>query len=637
MMRFSAERIAMRGFFRRYRGWMTLALALAALLVPFIVLSANPGETVGTAWVFLPLALTLVLVLLTREVYSALFAGIVCAALLCADYSFTGGMEALLGALEESVGSRTGLCMILLLFLFGSLIQLVQRSGGTAAFTRAVVRRVRTPKRALLCCALLGGLFFYDDYLSILATGAAAKPVAEEYRISRARLSWILDTTAAPVCVLIPVTTFGAVISLRTGLPLYAMALPFCFYAMFSLLLLAFCLWLDIDIGPMRRMGRTRTELPEEELYGKGDTAEADIPIAKKHSTVWDMLVPLLALAVCCTVGLVYTGGVGQNRLLVRKGEQVIPAAGCILYAADGTEVQCDGEGVFTLAENVDGTKALAATAGQVTAPEGVSFLLTEEWLLSSEDGNLYTAPRDALLAFVPGAVYEVSAISVITAMTRSDSAPGLALGALAALLLSMAFYVVRGVLSFRECMAALPRGFRNMVPTVLLLALSQVFSRLLTTARFGPYLGGVIGQAGGTAFLPLLLFLAGVLFSFAVGSSFSTYLLLLPVAVAVGGEAGMMQALCVAAVLSGGLFGDHTSLLSNTTLLSAAAAECDVLEHVLTQLPYALIAAVCSAVGYLVGGLAESAMTGFAVAFGCFAFALLLLLLRQRFFKPHD
>lgn len=522
----------MRIFFRHHKGWFFLALALLGLGIPAIFLHGGAVGAVGTPWAFLPIGLTVLFLLLTREVYSSFLLGILSATAVYAGYSPRGMVDSFFSSLTVSVGTTSNICILIFLVLFSALMTLVFCTRGAEAFAAWIERKSSTGRRALLATALLSLLFFFDDYFCVLAGGGFARPLTDKHRVPRSKLAFVLDTTAAPLCILIPATSWSAMIAGTTGRELFLSTIPYNFYAITILLVMLISIAANLDLGAMRRAREAALQADASFRSDSGEEAEVDVVLAKRNGSAVDFLVPMLSFLVFSVAAFFLTGS--------------------------------------------------------MAAPSG----------------------------------------SFLDVMMSANATVSIVLGCGAALIFTVAFYAIRGVLSFKESMAMLPRGLRQVAPILIALVMTWVFAHLIGAERLGlgSYLGELCGGITGLGWSPLVFFLASAILALATGSSYATFAVFLPIAVAMDASS-VMQVLCVSAVLSGAVLGDHASPLSDTTLISSAAADCDLLEHVTTQLPYVAIAALCSGAGYLAGGFAENGGIGLGVALGLLALLLLIML----------
>lgn len=507
------------------RRLITLLLVVAAIAVTFVVPvfaedAASEGDqsaVYGTFWSLVPPLVAIVLSLITKEVYSSLFIGIVIGALLYANFNlltayttmFTDGFIAAL-ADSWNVG------ILIFLVVLGTMVCLMNRAGGSAAYGEWARQRIRSRKGALLATFGLGVLIFVDDYFNCLTVGNVMRPITDKHRISRAKLAYIVDATAAPVCMIAPISSWAAavtgVIEGYNGFELFIRAIPYNLYSLLTLGMIVFITLLGIEYGPMRK--HEENAILRGDLYTTPDRPfegqDGEVPVGK--GKVRDLVIPVLVLIVLCILGMLYTGGI------------------------------LEGE-------------------------------------------------------------------NIINAFANCDASLGLALGSTLALLFSVVYFLLRKVLTFEECMDCFPNGFKAMVPAILILTFAWTLSGITNLLGAREYVSGLFAgsAAGFKVFLPALVFAVAVGMSFSTGTSWGTFGILLPIVVAIGLEPELLI-ISISACLAGAVCGDHCSPISDTTIMSSTGAMCNHINHVTTQLPYALTVAAISFVGYIFAGFVPSA-----------------------------
>ena len=504
-------------------------IALAVVIVALVIAKVtNDGSGfVATGWALFPPVVAIALALISKEVYSSLFIGCLVGALLLADFSPWQTVVNFIGA-GEGVGMINAIDISILIFLviLGIMVDLMNKAGGSAAFGRWATKSVKTRSGAQLMTMLLGVLIFIDDYFNCLTVGAVMRPVTESHHISRAKLAYIIDATAAPVCMLAPVSSWAAAVAsyVPEGFPgsrisMFLSQIPFNYYCILTLVMVIVTSLLNIDYGPMLKHeynAQVKDDLfttPERPFAGADDYEEG-----KKKGSVLDLILPVIVLIACCITGLIYTGG------------------------------------FF----------------------DGVSF---------------------------------------IDAFADCSAGPGLCIGSLIALVFTFVYFWLRGAISFEKSMESIPNGFIQMIAPILILCLAWT---LCGVTRYGLYsmdfVSAAMKGAGGLMnILPAIIFIIGAFIGFATGTSWGTIGIMAPIVVNVFNyDDPTQQTLCViglAAACAGGVMGDHCSPISDTTIMASAGAHCYHLNHVFTQLPYAITVGVVSFVSFLIAGFIQNAV----------------------------
>lgn len=496
-----------------------VALFVAVLAISTTGMAANEGEDsnifIGTAWALVPPAIAIVLAFLTKEVYTSLFLGIFVGALMYSKFNVMETIVTTVQLIADELGGNGGL--IVFLVELGIIVAMMQVSGCTTVFANALSKRIKTRTGALLTTTVLGLLFFVDDYFNCLTTGNIMRPVTDKHRISRARLAYNIDCTAAPICIIAPISSWSAAVSSYipeetgiNGFDAFVQAIPFNYYALLTITMLFFLALLKFDFGPIRKYERMAIE--DGDIYGgTGDLyADIDKPSENPNGKVIDMVLPVVVLVIACVVGLLYTGG------------------------------------------------------------------------------------------FFEGA-------SVVEAFSNTDSFMALPLGGFFALIFTILLYLPRKVITPKEFTGCIENGVHLMVPALLILtfswALSTVCRSHLGATQFVEGFREFIVGGHLRTFLPVVLYLIGTVISFATGTSWGTFGILLPMVATIFGELNPFSVLCISATLAGSVTGDHCSPISETAIMSSTAAQVDFMQHVLTQLPYVGIVAGLAAVGYVIAG----------------------------------
>ena len=507
---------------------VTIAAFVAVII--FLVISAfvtTPESVQQSFWSLIPPLIAIILALVTKEVYSSLFIGILTGSLLYSGFNFEGTMTHVFSdGIIASLSDSWNVGILIFLVILGTIVQLMNRTGGSAAFGNWATRRIQTREGAQLATIGLGVLIFIDDYFNCLTVGSVMRPVTDKYKVSRAKLAYLIDATAAPVCIIAPISSWAAAVSGfvegENGLALFIKTIPYNYYALLTIAMMIMIVLMHINYGPMALHEYNATE--KDDIYTTPDRpyANAEDESLGHHGIVADMLIPIFSLIICCVIGMIYTGGF------------------------------------------FSGTNFIDAFAG-------------------------------------------------------SDASVGLVLGSFCALIITMVYYLIRNSLSFEEMMGCLPDGFKQMVPAILILTLAWTLNG--TTASLGAkeFVAGIIANnaAGFASFLPAIIFLIAVGLSFATGTSWGTFGILIPIVVACFQTTDpQLMIIAMSACMAGSVCGDHCSPISDTTIMSSAGAQCNHINHVSTQMPYALTCAAVSAVTYIIAGLIRNAAISLLVGF---------------------
>ena len=500
---------------------VTAVLMLVAMMsMTVFAADAEAAEPAlyATVWSLVPPVVAIVLALITKEVYSSLFVGILVGGLFYSNFSFEGTVlhiynEGFLGSLTDSYNMG----ILIFLVILGAMVCLMNRAGGSAAFGAWASKHIKSRAGAQLATIALGVLIFIDDYFNCLTVGSVMRPVTDKHNVSRAKLSYIIDATAAPVCIIAPISSWAAAVAGYVegdnGFEVFIKAIPYNFYALLTILMMIVLVVTKIDYGPMKlheanAMAGDIYTTPDRPY----DNAESDYVNPK--GKVVDLVIPIITLIVCCVIGMIYTGG------------------------------------------------------------------------------------------FFGGE-------SFINAFSNCDASVGLALGSFFALIITIAIYLVRKVLTFSDCMGCIPDGFKAMVPAILILVMAWTLNGMTSSLGAKEFVASMVeGFAGDVmAFLPAIIFLIGCGLAFATGTSWGTFGILIPIVVAVFQESNPeLMIIGISACMAGAVCGDHCSPISDTTIMASAGGQCNHVNHVSTQLPYAITVAAVSFVTYIVAGLTQSA-----------------------------
>ena len=484
----------------------------------------SPSHFYNTFWALLPPIVAIALALITKEVYSSLFIGIVVGGLLYANFGFEGTIRhVFLDGIVASVSDTYNMGILIFLVILGAMVCLMNRAGGSAAFGRWAQTHIKSRVGAQLATIILGCLIFIDDYFNCLTVGSVMRPVTDKHRISRAKLSYLIDATAAPVCIIAPISSWAAAVAGFAedgqGLNLFIRAIPFNFYALLTILMMVGISLLKIDYGPMARYERNAMESGD--LFsGKNpyDTMEVEEDVS--HGRVMDLVLPIVLLILCCVTGMLYSGG------------------------------------FF----------------------DGVGF---------------------------------------VEAFSASDASVGLLLGSAFALVFSLIYFGLRRSMSFSSMMSCIPEGFKAMVPAILILSFAWTL-KAMTDSLGAKYFVRDFGYSNASQVqrvLPAIVFLIGCLLAFATGTSWGTFGMLIPIVQSVFPMDNPLSVVCISACMAGAVCGDHCSPISDTTIMASAGAQCDHVNHVSTQLPYAITVAAVSFVSYVIAGFLPKAWIALPIA----------------------
>ena len=484
---------------------------------------------VNSFWALVPAIIAIALALITKEVYSSLFIGILVGGLLYTNFSFTGTMQhvfvdGMIGQLSDSwnVG------ILIFLVILGSMVMLMNRAGGSAAFGRWASEHVKTKAGAQIATIALGCLIFIDDYFNCLTVGSVMSPVTDKHRISREKLAYLIDATAAPVCIIAPISSWAAAVTGfvdgANGLTLFVRAIPYNFYAIVTIVMMLTLTLTKFDYGPMKDFeikaqtgGSVLNKQINQHSSMTGAEDQPHPPVSGKGRVI-HLVLPIVMLIVCCVIGMIYTGGF------------------------------------------FEGTNFVDAFAG-------------------------------------------------------SDASVGLVYGSVVALIVTIIFMVATRVLSFTECMNAIPEGFKSMVPAILILTFAWTLKSMTDSLGAADYVGGLVeliaDKQGLMSLLPAIVFVIGAFLAFATGTSWGTFGILIPIVAKVfdSNMNNELMIIAISACMAGAVCGDHCSPISDTTIMASAGGQCHHINHVSTQLPYAITAAAVSCVSYIIAGILRNSL----------------------------
>ena len=522
------------------------------LIVAFTVcciIAAPITEAKGTLWSLFPPVIAIGLALITKEVYSSLFVGILSGGIIYAAASGTGFEGTFKAVVQDglitNLSNANNVGILVFLVVLGIIVVLMNKAGGSRAYGEWAAAHIKGRRGAALSTFFLGVLIFVDDYFNCLTVGSVMRPITDKHNISRSKLAYLIDSTAAPICIIAPISSWAAAVSGTVegvnGISLFINTIPYNLYAFLTILMVIFISASDTDYGPMKI---------HEDNAKNGDifttqnnTYEQDAQPVTERGRVIDLILPVAVLIVFCVVGMIYTGG------------------------------------------------------------------------------------------FFSGTDF-------VTAFANCDAAYGLSLGSISALIVIIAYYMFRRVLKFNECMDSIAAGFKQMVPAILILTFAWTLKTMTNHLEAGAFVSGVVQSATAlSVLLPVILFVVAIGLAFATGTSWGTFGILIPIVtsvfeaelanVAQTGEIPSMVIICISACLAGAVCGDHCSPISDTTIMASTGAQCDHVNHVSTQLPYALTVAAVCVVGYLLSGFVHNVfiVLGFSVAL------MLAVLFAIRFF----
>ena len=506
------------------------AVMICVMASPLVTFAADAEEYVpkmyASIWSLVPPVVAIALALITKEVYSSLFVGILVGGIFYSGFSFEGTIthifqEGIVAVLSDSYNVG----ILIFLVILGTMVCLMNKAGGSAAFGEWASTHIKSRVGAQLATIILGVLIFIDDYFNCLTVGSVMRPVTDAQNVSRAKLAYLIDATAAPVCIIAPISSWAAAVTGfvegEDGFSIFIRAIPYNFYAILTILMMIAMVVMKVEYGPMK---------VHEDNAKKGDIyTTPDRPYANTEEEavdnckgkVMDLLIPIISLIICCMIGMLYTGG-----------------------------------------------------------------------FFSGED--------------------------FVTAFSQSDASLGLTMGSFFGLLITIGLYQVRRVLKFSECMACIPEGFKSMVPAIMILSFAWTLKAMTDSLGADVYVATVVASSARSFlnFLPAIIFVVGCFLAFATGTSWGTFGILIPIVVAVFENSNPdLMIISISACMAGAVCGDHCSPISDTTIMASAGAQCEHVNHVTTQLPYAVTSALLSFVSYIIAGFVQSAWIALPIA----------------------
>lgn len=490
---------------------------------------------IGTFWSLVPPVVAITLALITKEVYSSLFIGIVIGGLFFSGFSFTGTITHIFqDGVVKSLSDSYNVGILVFLVVLGTLVALMNKAGGSAAFGKWAKEHIKTKIGAQVATVILGILIFIDDYFNCLTVGSVMRPVTDRHGVCREKLAYLIDSTAAPICIIAPVSSWAAAVTGfvegEDGFQLFLKAIPYNFYALFTIIAMFAIILADVSFGPMKKFELADIKYDDDEETTDGT-----------KGTVFDLVFPIATLIVLCILGMVYSGG----------------------FFASGEEKK-----------------------------------------------------------------------GFVEAFSASDASVGLMLGSMGALIVTIIAYLIRRVLKFESIMACLPEGFKAMVPAILILTLAWTLKGMTDSLGAKEFVAGIVQSGAGSFmnFLPALVFVIAIFLAFATGTSWGTFGILIPIVVAVFSNTDpTLMIISISACMAGAVCGDHCSPISDTTIMSSAGAQCVHVDHVSTQIPYAMSVAGVSFVTYIIAGFVKNPFVPFIIGTAAIIGGVILLKKKQK------
>ena len=490
----------------------------------------------ATFWALVPPVVAIGLALITKEVYSSLFVGVLMGGILYSGFSFEGTIthifeDGMISVLSDSYNVG----ILIFLVILGAMVCLMNRAGGSAAFGQFAADHIKGRVGAELATILLGCLIFIDDYFNCLTVGSVMRPVTDKFKVSRAKLAYLIGATAAPICIIAPISSWAAAVTGfvegEDGFSIFVRAIPYNFYAILTIVMMIGMVLLRTEFGSMKFHEKNALKGDLYTTPGRPYDTEKQ-PEVSVRGTVLDLLIPIISLIICCMIGMLYTGG-----------------------------------------------------------------------FFSGED--------------------------FVTAFSQSDASLGLTMGSFFGLLITIGLYQVRRVLKFSECMACIPEGFKSMVPAIMILSFAWTLKAMTDSLGADVYVATVVASSARSFlnFLPAIIFVVGCFLAFATGTSWGTFGILIPIVVAVFENSNPdLMIISISACMAGAVCGDHCSPISDTTIMASAGAQCEHVNHVTTQLPYAIVAAVVSFISYIIAGFVQSAWIALPIAIALMVITMLVI-----------
>ncbi len=487
------------------------------------------GQVVGSIWALLPPIIAIGLALITKEVFSSLFIGIVSGAILANNFAFAGTVDTVVSTgLIDAVSGTAGIFVFLI--ELGIIVALINKAGGSRAFGEWAQKHIKTKVGAAICTFILGILIFIDDYFNCLTVGSVMRPLTDKHKISRSKLAFLIDATAAPICMIAPISSWAAAVSQYAadgqGISLFVAAIPFNFYSLLTLVFVLALILMKFDFGPMKKH---EINAENGDLFSGAKVSSSEEVVTNERGRIIDLILPIVVLIITCVFALIYVGG----------------------------------------------------------------FFGVDIWGGTENAGNF------------------------IGAFGNTDATVALPWGGLLTLVATIIYMAIRKVCSFKESMNAIPKGFIAMVPAILILTFATALKNITGVLGADYYVGNMMSQfpPALASLLPAVIFLVACVLAFATGTSWGTFGILIPIVLAMFADTDPLQIVGISACLAGAVCGDHCSPISDTTIMSSAGAECEHLNHVQTQIPYALYVAVISFVCYIIAGFVPNAWIALPIA----------------------
>lgn len=498
----------------------------------------------STFWALIPPLIAIVLALITKEVYSSLFIGILVGGLLSANFNVTKTIDnTVSGGLISAVSGTAGIFVFLV--ILGILVALINKAGGSKAFGRWASKHIHSRVGAGIATFILGVLIFIDDYFNCLTVGSVMRPVTDVNKISRAKLAYLIDATAAPVCMIAPISSWAAAVASYTeegqGLKLFIEAIPYNFYSILTFVFVIGITVMKFDYGPMKRHEQNAIN---GDLFtsGKDDIAKEETEYGNEKGRVIDLVLPIVVLIISCVVALVYNG-----------------------------------------------------------------------------NGNTFEN------------------MNFIEAFSNTDATVGLPWGGLIALVFTVIYLIARRTVSFKGAMSCVPKGFNAMVPAILILTMATALKNMTSMLGAKVFVAQLMenAAAGLSNLLPAIIFLVACVLAFATGTSWGTFGILIPIVTAIFPAESPLLIIGISACLAGAVCGDHCSPISDTTIMSSAGAQCNHINHVSTQLPYAITVAAVSFVNFIIASFIQNVWISLPIAIVMMVVVLIVMkLLNKKIMK---
>jgi len=506
---------------------LAIVIALVILYPPEIQYVFIDEDNQGDSYMLWSLAAPVIaigLALITKRVYTSLFVGIVAGVLIYAfldpwvafNALFTGDMGEGSMGFAATLGSLGNIGICVFLIILGAFVFLMRRAGGTSALANWARNKLKTRAQSQLVTMLLGVIIFIDDYFNCLTVGTVMKSVTDEYKVSRAKLAYIIDATAAPICIIAPVSSWAAAVSgyidEMGAFNTFMATIPYNFYAILTIVFVIVLTIMKFDFGPMRKY--ETNAVMKGDLFSEGEANPmVDTDISDHKGTVMDLVAPILMLVLFSILGMLYTGYLNSGSL------------------------------------------------------------------------NFYDMLSDC------------------------DATVGLPIGAFFAFMFTIAYYYARKVIVFDDVWASVPEGFKAMFPAIAILILAWTLKETIDLMGASLYVADFVQTyaVGLEYIIPVVVFIVGMFLAFATGTSWGTFGILIPICMALFPLGSELMIISMSACMAGAVFGDHCSPISDTTIMASTGADCDLIVHVSTQLPYAACVALVSAVCFLLAGYLQS------------------------------